>query len=240
MTASTTTTTAKKPCGCGGSATHAGCGCGGKGGCGCETCQTQSYARPQFFAGQLLTEDDLQSLGDYVVSKNRLHNRYLFGDGVVCGLTVTCPPCESGHVTVNPGYALDCCGNDIVVTCPKDLDINQMVASLKTDCGDPCARTNNGNGAAKPKVAARRYCLYVDYCEQSTDPVAPTPPAAPADKPSASRPACAKATNLSCAAPRSRKRLPPSAPASGIAWAIGKPRNERWPTPNSCADIFCD
>jgi hypothetical protein len=177
MTASTTTTTAKKPCGCGGSASHsashAGCGrgCGGKGACGCETCQTQSYARPQFFAGQLLTEDDLQSLGDYVVSKNRLHNRYLFGDGVVCGLTVTCPPCESGHVTVNPGYALDCCGNDIVVTCPKDLDVNQMVASLKTSCEDPCAKSNNGT--AKPSVSARRYCLYVDYCEQSTDPVAP-------------------------------------------------------------------
>jgi hypothetical protein len=139
-----------------------------------------------------LTEDDLQSLVDYVVGKNRLHNRHLFGDGVVCGLTVTCPPCETGHVVVNPGYALDCCGNDIVVTCPKDLDINQMVRQLllqqrNGDCGDPCADVTaatqsgatrtaaaaaNGNSSKKTSTA-RRYCLYVDYCEQSSDPVAP-------------------------------------------------------------------
>jgi hypothetical protein len=144
------------------------------------------YTRPLFFAGQLLTEADLQQLGDYVVAKNRLHNRYLFGDGVVCGLNVTCPPCGSGKVTVNPGYALDCCGNDIVVSCPVDLDINQMVRQLmlkirKADCGDPCAGVTNqdlnrvGTAAGSSKSAGhgRLYCLYIDYCEQQTDPVAP-------------------------------------------------------------------
>ena len=192
MTANTMTqtTAGKSPCGCAGSgAAPSSCGCGGKCGgsgqcsCSCGTCScpSQVYARPQFFAGQLLTEDDLQSLVDYVVGKNRLHNRHLFGDGVVCGLTVTCPPCETGHVVVNPGYALDCCGNDIVVTCPKDLDINQMVRQLllqqrNGDCGDPCADVTaatqsgatrtaaaaaNGNSSKKTSTA-RRYCLYVD------------------------------------------------------------------------------
>jgi hypothetical protein len=189
MTANTMTQRpAKKPCGCGGSGgVPAASGCGCKGGCGCDACQTQVYERPQFFAGQLLTEDDLQSLVDYVVAKNQLHNRYLFGDGVVCGLTVTCPPCGTGHVTVNPGYALDCCGNDIVVSCPKDLDINQMVHQLmlklrKADCGDPCAKTTAppvasaaavGSAVATSMSPSRRYCLYIDYCEQSTDPVTP-------------------------------------------------------------------
>src|SRR5277367_2241641 len=130
--ASISVSSSKSPCGCGGSgaATASPCNCGGGG--ACATCQGQSYVRPLFFAGQLLTEDDLQSLGDYVVAKNRLHNRHLFGDGVACGLGVTCAPCEKGHVTVNPGYALDCCGNDIVVACPQDLDINQMVHQLMT------------------------------------------------------------------------------------------------------------
>jgi hypothetical protein len=143
------------------------------------------YARPQFFAGQLLTEGDLQSLCDYVVAKNRLHNRYLFGDGVVCGLNVTCAPCASGHVTVNPGYALDCCGNDIVVSCPKELDINQMVRQLmltrKEDCGDPCAgltnqdanRASGPNSPTRSVSHGRRYYLYIDYCAQPSDPVAP-------------------------------------------------------------------
>ncbi|HEY1402773.1 MAG TPA: hypothetical protein VGB05_01465, partial [Pyrinomonadaceae bacterium] len=145
-------------CGCGGSG--GGCGCGGGGGCGCGGSQTalcvsgevgcttssdQSFARPVFFAGQLLTEEDLQALGDYVVGKNRLHNRHLIGDGVVCGLEVICDPCGGGSVTVQPGYALDCCGNDLLLSCPTELNINAMARDLRRqmlgghDCGDPCA-----------------------------------------------------------------------------------------------------
>ena len=136
-------------CGCGGSG---GCGCGGQtsgqcasGDVGCATGKDQGFSRPLFFAGQLLTEEDLQSLGDYVVGKSRLHNRHLFGDGVVCGLEVTCNPCGGGTVTVQPGYALDCCGNDLLLTCPAELDINAMARDLRRnllggyDCGDPCA-----------------------------------------------------------------------------------------------------
>jgi hypothetical protein len=185
MTATTTMQSkgaAAKPCGCGGSgaapAASCGCGCGGA---GCASCQGQVYVRPQFFAGQLLTEDDLQSLEDYVVAKNRLHARYLFGAGVVCGLNVTCAPCAPGQVVVNPGYALDCCGNDIVVPCPQTLDVNAMVRALLQsqrgqDCGDPCAgssASSSKSATPKPQAIARRYCLYVSYCEQSTDPVAP-------------------------------------------------------------------
>jgi hypothetical protein len=104
------------PCGCSGG--HAGtavahpCSCGG--GCG-GACQTHGSVRPRFFAGQLLTEDDLQALSDYVRDKNRLHNRHFKGDGVVCGLQVTCSPCGDGKVVVHPGHALDCCGNDLVL-----------------------------------------------------------------------------------------------------------------------------
>ena len=140
----------KKGCGCGGAATG-NCGCGGGGGAGgcgcggagCSACGAQSFVRPLFFSGQLLTEEDLRQLIDYVVQKNRLHNRALFGDGVVCGLMVTCDPCGGGKIVVKPGYALDCCGNDIVVDCPVTLDINKLVRDLKAkllgaDCGDPC------------------------------------------------------------------------------------------------------
>src|SRR5262245_57340953 len=106
-------------CGCGGSSIG-GCGCaageGNTGLCACgdvgfTTAQNLGFVRPQFFAGQLLTEEDLQQLVDYVVAKNRLHNQHLWGDGVVCGLEVSCNPCGGGKVIVNPVYALDCCGN---------------------------------------------------------------------------------------------------------------------------------
>ncbi len=95
MTANTQAARMISACGCAGPnpIASSSCSCGGA---GCSMCQTQLYVRPQFFAGQLLTEDDLQSLDDYVVTKNRLHNRYLFGSGVVCGLTATCEPCGGG------------------------------------------------------------------------------------------------------------------------------------------------
>ena len=200
----TSQTTGKKKCGCGcsGSKTNASCSCGCSG-TDCATCQDQGYVRPLFFAGQLLTEDDLQQLTDYVVAKNRLRARYLAGSGVVCGLEVNCEPCDGGKVIVNPGYALDCCGNDIILSCPKTLDINQMVRELKIklrggyDCTDPCAgantktpcgetstsgtqtsstsRAQNGglNPPPPPAVPGHKYCLYINYCEQPTDPVSP-------------------------------------------------------------------
>lgn len=189
MTASSNTKSAS-PCSCGGAASSCSCGCGSG------VCKDQGFKRPHFFAGQLLTEEDLQSLADYVVAKNRLHNRELFGDGVVCGLEVNCHPCGGGKVIVQPGYALDCCGDDIVVPCPQTLDINAMIRDLRLrsgfDCGDPCADKSKDDckddttsdtssstdpkdpkSVAKPKDPPREYCLYVNYCEQPTDPVNP-------------------------------------------------------------------
>ncbi|HEY4943566.1 MAG TPA: hypothetical protein VII56_19215 [Rhizomicrobium sp.] len=78
--------------------------------------------RPRFFAGQVLTEDDLNRLENYVIEKNKLHNRYFYGAGVVCGLEVVCDICNTANVTVKTGYALSPCGEDIVVC--KDASVN--------------------------------------------------------------------------------------------------------------------
>jgi len=127
--------------------------------------------RPLFFAGQLLTEEDLQALSGYVSAKSRLHNRSFFGEGVACGFEVACHPCGEGKVIVRPGHALDCCGNDIVLSAAQTLDINALARELRKklqggiDCGDPCADPNKDNNPRQ------RYCLYVHYCESQTDPV---------------------------------------------------------------------
>src|SRR5689334_1481208 len=68
--------------------------------------------RPRFFPGQLLTDEDLNRLEHYIVEKNRLHNRYLVGWGVACGLEVVCDACDSDRVIVRTGYALSPCGDD--------------------------------------------------------------------------------------------------------------------------------
>lgn len=99
--------------------------------CGCPTCGgLQCLCRPRFFAGQLLTDEALNNLEHYIVEKNKLHNRYLHGWGVVCGLEVVCNPCNA--VTVRGGYALSPCGEDVVVC--KDVTVD--VCSLINQCKD--------------------------------------------------------------------------------------------------------
>ena len=177
---STNTAVARPGCGCGGSGSGAGCGCSGA--CGSGTVPANlaatGFVRPKFFAGQLLTEDDLSALTAYTTAKDRLHNRHLFGAGVVCGLRVSCDPCGGGTVTVNPGYALDCCGNDLVLPCTATLDVNTMIRDLRAaqlgkDCGDPCAGQGTATSGGEDTSPIRRYCLYARYGEQETDLVAP-------------------------------------------------------------------
>jgi hypothetical protein len=129
----------------------------------------EGFVRPKFFGGMLLTEDDLQAAVDYTVAKRRLTNRLVIGAGVVCGLDVTCHPCDPGKVQVSPGYAIECCGNDILVSCPEDVDVISLVRDLRVregvDCGEPC-----------DKQPGQDYVLYVRYAEQPTEPVAPYAP----------------------------------------------------------------
>jgi hypothetical protein len=156
-------------CGCGGSSTAvavgngAGCGCGSAGGC---QDAGAGFARPRFFGGMLLTEDDLQATVDYAIAKRKLTNRHVLGAGVVCGLDVACHPCERGKVSVSPGYAIECCGNDIVVSCAEEVDVVALVRDLRlrqgVDCGEPCEEHPH-----------QRYALYLRYAETPTDPVAP-------------------------------------------------------------------
>ncbi len=207
-------TTSKGGCGCGGKS-------GGSGGCGCSKstamttgaamsatvcspCDAGAFSRPQFFAGQLLTEDDLDAIETYVVGKNRLHNSRLFGAGVVCGLDVTCGACDTMTIQVAPGYALDCCGNDLVLSCDREIDLRPLITALRaqktggTDCGDPCAPANTSSAATQPSTAPAAsissvaiapaatppkttksptfdYCLYARYTETPTDPTTAYP-----------------------------------------------------------------
>jgi hypothetical protein len=77
-----------------------------------------TLTRPHFFAGQLLDAATLQAEQDYHREKLRLHNRMLHGFGIVSGLGVHVEPTsgpEVGRIIVDPGYAIDGCGEEIAV-----------------------------------------------------------------------------------------------------------------------------
>jgi hypothetical protein len=103
----------------------------------CEPCpicrQLECLCRPRFFAGQLLTEAELNGLDRYVRAKNRLHTRHLHDWGTVCGLEVSCGPCDDGTVRVSPGYAVDPCGNDIVVCDADVVDVCDLIDRCRRD-----------------------------------------------------------------------------------------------------------
>ena len=97
----------------------------------CPACgQLECLCRPRFFAGQLLTEEDLNRLERYIVEKNKLHNRYLHGWGVVCGLEVVCSPCQN-LVQVKSGYALSPCGEDIIVCHDDPVDVCALIQACR-------------------------------------------------------------------------------------------------------------
>jgi hypothetical protein len=101
----------------------------------------ECLCRPRFFAGQLLSEQDLNRLDAYIRGKNRLHNRSLHGWGVVCGLEVTCHDCEN-LVMVSPGHALSPCGDDIVLCQEDAVDVCGLIracdpARKRPQCDPP-------------------------------------------------------------------------------------------------------
>lgn len=74
--------------------------------------ESDSLARPRFFTGKLITAEDFTQEQQYVLDKQKRHNRSLHGFGLVSGLKVST---KSGKIAVEPGLALDCQGNEIVI-----------------------------------------------------------------------------------------------------------------------------
>jgi hypothetical protein len=141
--------------------------------CTCPVCQgLHTFVRPRFFAGQLLTETELTGLATYFIEKQRLHNRYLHGYGVVVGLQVECDGCSPG-VIVRPGYAIDPCGADIVLPESISVDVAKLIAQCTNrapveDCDPP--RHPRADGCDDRE---QTWCLWVRYKEQQARPIAP-------------------------------------------------------------------
>jgi len=130
----------------------------------------ECFEKPRFFCGQLLTDVDLEATVSYVAAKNKLHNRYLFGTGVACGLAVRCDPCNSGSVIVESGYALDCSGNDIIVCSDYSFDVKGWLDRRKKEQQADCS----GRTAHVPSdcdTDKTEYCLVLSYEEKPGKPV---------------------------------------------------------------------
>jgi hypothetical protein len=81
--------------------------------------QQQGFKRINFFKGFLTTEKDWNDAERYHIDKRRLHNRMLHSPGIVIGgagdLKVTARARGDLSVEVQPGYAIDGMGNDLMI-----------------------------------------------------------------------------------------------------------------------------
>jgi Quinohemoprotein amine dehydrogenase, alpha subunit domain III len=109
----------------------------------CEgSCQGETVCRPRYFPRQIITPDDLTLEQEYFRSRLRWHNLMLHGWGVVCGARV-CPKRNddgkgyvSWTVVVERGYAIGPCGDEIILDCPRTVDLRTPGVTGVT--GDPC------------------------------------------------------------------------------------------------------
>jgi hypothetical protein len=143
--------------------------------CCCPVCTgLQCLDRTRYFAGQLLSDADLTNDQSYWLAKSRLHNRYLNGWGVVCGMQVTCGEC-AGWVTVQPGYAIDPCGNDIIVCAAQNFNVAQAIQQ----CCAPAAQAAPNcsplryNPSPTCKDTTQEWCITIQYQEQPSRLVTP-------------------------------------------------------------------
>lgn len=78
------------------------------------------FVRPRFFDGMLLTADDFQTQQEYHRNKLRMHNRCFHGCRIACGLEVNF---RRNNVYIEPGMALDCQGNELVLCDPVKVSL---------------------------------------------------------------------------------------------------------------------
>jgi hypothetical protein len=109
--------------------------------------------RTRFFNGMFITREDLETEQRYHRNKDRLHNRVM-GAGVGWGLPVGK---QGSAVCVGPGYAVDCCGNDLALTTAYKVDVAALLA-------DPAAASLVHQRGPQPMH------LLLEYVECPSDP----------------------------------------------------------------------
>jgi hypothetical protein len=115
-------------------------------------------ARTRFFDGMFLTQADLENEQRYWRMKRRLTNRAL-GTGIVWGLRLAWDAKQARFV-LSPGYALDCCGNDLVVEGTRETTAREL-----WERADPAVRAPDPRN---PQVS-RRAGVVLQYVECAED-----------------------------------------------------------------------
>ncbi len=140
----------------------------------CPECEVDQLARNHYFTGKLLVERDFTDEQRYFLGKHRRHNQHLHGWGVVCGLRVKQhpnPACRSQYVLIEPGYAVDCCGREIVVEQEQTIDLRaRFLAWWQEQHRDaPIDPATDDPAASEPDAGEHTLQICLRYLECPTE-----------------------------------------------------------------------
>jgi hypothetical protein len=91
--------------------------------------------RNSYFDGKFLVSRDFSDEQDYHRGHRQTHNALLHGTGTVCGLKLIqhpSPNCRRQFVVVEPGLALDCCGQEVIVPERALVRVREMIEADPT------------------------------------------------------------------------------------------------------------
>src|SRR5919206_5396351 len=122
--------------------------------------------RIKFFDGQRLFASDLQDLERFNREMRWLHNQSLHQAGVASGYAVSGNK-DDREVTIQPGYAIDSSGREIVLTQPETLQVppvandgrgNPVYYDLTVEYPDDehLEETETRDGVCAPRGAGRK------------------------------------------------------------------------------------
>ena len=112
----------------------------------CPPDDTDNRQRTRYIFGKLLTAEDFEREQEYHRAALRRHNLALHGWGVARGFDVVQSSSGAAAVLVSPGYALDPCGREILLTDPVAVPITMNGVSIvatracETAVGDDIVR----------------------------------------------------------------------------------------------------
>ena len=131
-------------------------------------CALAGPTKPHFYCGQLLTDQNLSDLVDWARDRFRFR-RFHEGWGVVCGLDLWSTPSRPGTLVVGPGYAVNVCGDDVVVPAPTSFDFGSLCLPGGVG-GSNCGCVPAGDVVVVPDAKPLVFDVYLRYDEQPLDP----------------------------------------------------------------------
>lgn len=154
-------------------------------------CRLHHFEKNRYFHGKLMTARDMEAEQRYNIGQQRSLSRQVSGEGLLCGLSVTNVQ-EVGdnlEVTVGPGFALDCCGNPIVVknASTQELDPprgDEIYVHLRYDeCSKETVPIPGSENACEQECAYNRVLEIFEITYEETEPDYKHVPAAVVDYP---------------------------------------------------------